>query len=332
MTAELEPLAGPVVAAGPAGNLRDGLLARLTASWLGSFPSPHTLTAYRRDLGYWLAWCDATGTHPLDVRVADVNDWLGYQRDHGARGDGKPAARRSIARRLSVVTSWYDYLIESTAADPVPLIGHNPAGPARGPAVDKDASPTVGLTRAEADRFITAADADGPRSSAIVRLFLTNAVRCQTIETLQVTDLGWDRSHRVMTTRVKGGKVVRAPIPPPTAHAIDVYLEYRGRPGEGLVFVTRPGGPVVEAQLYRDVRRLARNAKIEKADQLSPHSLRHTAITEALVATGGNVPLVQDMAGHADPRTTMIYNRRRGELDGHAAYVLATRYGAGNDV
>jgi hypothetical protein len=35
----------------------------------------------------------------------------------------------------------------------------------------------------------------------------------------------------------------------------------------------------------------------------------------------------QDLAHHADPRTTRLYDKRRGELDDHAAYVLATRYG-----
>lgn len=329
MTAELEPVTGQPVAVGGLADGRDLLLARLTASWLASFGSHHTVTAYRRDLGYWLAWCDAIHTPPLDVRVADVNDWTSYQRERGAQGDGQSAAPRSIARRLSVIASWYGYLVENTAGDPDPLIGHNPAAAAKRPKVDRDASPTIGLTRAEADQLIAAADADGPRSSAFVRLMLTNAVRCDTICTMAVPDLGWDRGHQVLTQRVKGDKLLRMPLPPPTAQAIDDYLASRGNPAEGRVFVTSTGGPVDEARLFRVVQKLARRAKVNDADRISPHSLRHTAITEALEATNGNVPLVQDMAGHADPRTTMLYNRRRGQLDGHAAYILAGRYGAG---
>ena len=76
------------------------------------------------------------------------------------------------------------------------------------------------------------------------------------------------------------------------------------------------------------MQRLARKAGIAAADKLSPHSLRHTAITEALDATH-DLRKAQDLAGHADPRTTRLYDLRRGELDGHAAYVLATRYGTG---
>jgi len=47
------------------------------------------------------------------------------------------------------------------------------------------------------------------------------------------------------------------------------------------------------------------------------HTLRHAFITAALDA---GVPLcdVQEAASHADPRTTMRYDRARGSLDRHA--------------
>lgn len=327
--ADLRPIAGNVLAGRPAADGQDELLTRLTAAWLNRYDSPHTRTAYERDLRYWAGWCQSRGLHPMQARMADVDDWLAYQRDHGVRGDGQPAARRSIARRLSVVASWYTYLIRNTATDPIPLITHNPADTNARPNVDKDASPTIGLTRAEADRLITAADADGPRSSAVIRLMLTNATRCEVITTAKITDLSWDRGHRVITMPTKG-KVRRDPIPPPTARAIDVYLTSRGNPAEGPLFATRNGTPFSEPGLFRLVRRLAKQAGIPSASKLSPHSLRHTAITEALDATG-DLRKAQDLAGHADPRTTRLYDLRRGQLDGHAAYVLATRYGIGNE-
>jgi hypothetical protein len=71
----------------------------------------------------------------------------------------------------------------------------------------------------------------------------------------------------------------------------------------------------------RMVKRLARLAGITK--RISPHSLRHSFITAALDA---GVPLrdVQEAASHADPRTTMRYDRGRGSLDRHATYIVAT--------
>jgi site-specific recombinase XerD len=68
------------------------------------------------------------------------------------------------------------------------------------------------------------------------------------------------------------------------------------------------------------VRRLARRAEITK--RISPHSLRHSFITAALDA---GVPLrdVHEDASHADPRTTMPYDRARQSLDRHATYIVA---------
>jgi integrase len=59
------------------------------------------------------------------------------------------------------------------------------------------------------------------------------------------------------------------------------------------------------------------------AKHVGPHTLRHAFITAALDA---GVPLrdVQEAASHADPRTTMRYDRARASLDRHATYIVAT--------
>jgi len=309
---------------------RDALLGRLSAAWLMRSQSPHTRTSYERDLMYWLSWCQSRQLHPLDARMVDMDEWIAVQRERGVRPGSGPAAPRSIARRVSVVSSWYAYLIRNTAGDPEPLIKHNPADTDARPSADKDHSPTVGLSRTEADRLIAAADEDSLRSSAIIRLMLTNAVRCSTVASALIQDLSHDRGHRVLTVAVKGGKVKRDPIPPPTAEVIDAYLASRGDAAGGFLFVTSTGRPLDEPYLFRLVRRLARKAGLPAAGRLSPHSLRHTAITEALDATH-DLRKAQDLAGHADPRTTRLYDLRRGQLDGHAAYVLGTRYGVRHD-
>ena len=70
----------------------------------------------------------------------------------------------------------------------------------------------------------------------------------------------------------------------------------------------------------RIVHRVAGRAGITKA--VTPHTLRHAFITAALDA---GVPLreVQEAASHADPRTTMRYDRARGSLDRRATYIVA---------
>ena len=69
------------------------------------------------------------------------------------------------------------------------------------------------------------------------------------------------------------------------------------------------------------VRRVAGRAGITK--RFGPHTLRHAFITAALDA-GAPLRDVQEAASHADPRTTMRYDRARTSLDRHATYIVAT--------
>ena len=107
------------------------------------------------------------------------------------------------------------------------------------------------------------------------------------------------------------------PLAPRTARAIDLAF---GERVEGPIFVGRDGRRLDRYAAWRIVRRLAHKAGINKP--VGPHTLRHAFITAALDA---GVPLrdVQEAASHADPRTTMRYDRARVSLDRHATYVVA---------
>ncbi len=115
----------------------------------------------------------------------------------------------------------------------------------------------------------------------------------------------------------KGGKVVTVPLAPRTARALDLAI---GERTEGPVLLAKDGRRLDRHGAGRVVRRIARRAGIAKP--VTPHTLRHAFITAALDA---GVPLrdVQEAASHADPRTTMRYDRARGSLDRHATYIVA---------
>ena len=115
----------------------------------------------------------------------------------------------------------------------------------------------------------------------------------------------------------KGGKVVTVPLATRTARAIDLAT---GERTEGPLFLTADGKRLDRHGASRIVRRVTLRAGIAK--HASPHTLRHAFITAALDA---GVPLrdVQEAASHADPRTTMRYDRARASLDRHATYIVA---------
>jgi integrase/recombinase XerD len=125
-------------------------------------------------------------------------------------------------------------------------------------------------------------------------------------------DGGRGRRHRTLTITRKGGKVVTIPLAPRTARAIDLAIAERC---EGPVFIGPDGRRLDRHGAARIVRRVACRAGITKI--VGPHTLRHAFITAALDA---GVPLrdVQEAASHADPRTTIRYDRGRASLDRHA--------------
>ncbi len=88
----------------------------------------------------------------------------------------------------------------------------------------------------------------------------------------------------------------------------------------GPIFLGTKGKRMDRYAADRTVKRLAKRAGITK--RISPHSLRHSFITSALDA-GVALRDVQEAASHADPRTTMRYDRARQSMDRHATYIVA---------
>jgi integrase/recombinase XerD len=130
-----------------------------------------------------------------------------------------------------------------------------------------------------------------------------------------VTDVSEHRWHSTVSLVGKGDKRV-VPLPPRTAYAVVAAV---GQGRAGPLLLTRAGNRMNRPAAARAVARLARRAGIRK--HITPHSLRHSAITAALNA-GVSLRDVQEFARHADPGTTMRYDRARHSLDRHASYAV----------
>ena len=179
-----------------------------------------------------------------------------------------------------------------------------------------DESSFSGLDRDQLRAVLRVAEADGPRSHALVCLLGLNGLRVSEAVAADAAALGWERGHRTLRVVGKGGKVATVPLAPRTAAAVADVL---GDRESGPVLPTRTGKPMDRHAAWKVVRRLARSAGIT---DVSPHRFRHAFVTNALEA-GVPLHVVQDGARHADPRTTQRYNRRRQALDAHATYAVA---------
>jgi site-specific recombinase XerD len=263
-----------------------------------------TRDAYALDLRQFVAWC---GEHRLALFAVRRSDIECYARALEERG----RARATVARRLCTVAGFYRYAEEEG------LLAVSPAVHVRRPRLDYE-SHAIGLDRNEVGALLVAAGLGAAIEHAPVSVLALNGLRVSEATGANIESLGLQRGHRTLTVVRKGGKIVTIPLAPRTARAIDLAI---GERTEGPIFTGPDGKRLDRHGAARIVRRVARRAGITKP--IGPHTLRHAFITAALDA---GVPLrdVQEAASHADPRTTMRYDRARVSLDRHATYIVST--------
>ena len=177
-------------------------------------------------------------------------------------------------------------------------------------------SHAVALDRNELGALLVAAGLGSPAEHALISLLALNGVPVSEATGADIEHLGLERGHRTLTITRKGGKVVTIPLAPRTARAIDLPI---GERTGGPVFLAANGRRLDRHDAGRIVRKTAR-----RAGSASP-SRPIRSDTPSSPPPKGGVPLrdVQDAASHADPRTTIRYDRARGSLDRHATYIVA---------
>jgi integrase len=116
----------------------------------------------------------------------------------------------------------------------------------------------------------------------------------------------------------KGTKLALVPLPPAVGRAIDRAVGDRAR---GPILLNRDGARMDRHAATRRLRRLASAAGV-RMPRMHPHMLRHTYMTTMLDAAV-SLRDVQIAARHADPKTTMRYDRAHKNLDRHPNCILA---------
>jgi integrase/recombinase XerD len=322
--AEAIDFANELAAHYPAGDPYPGL----AGAWIARQKTKNTRTTYVRQYRVWDTYARKTGTHPLEARFPLAEAFSRHLETAptlqpvkgGHRGEkaptGPPRSDAARANLLSACSSFYKYAVRARRE------GHDPFDLVARPELDQDGSDTQGSTEEESALLLTAAYEDGPRSYALLLAIYSIALRLDSALGAQVEDLGYDKGHRILNVRLKGGRRKPKVVPPATGHALDVYLAGRTT---GPLFQTRTGRPLDPAYVWKLVRRLAARAGIANAATFHPHVLKHDAVTHALDAPDAKLHHVQDFADHMDPRTTRRYDRRRGRLDNSPGYRIAAR-------
>ena len=271
--------------------------------------SDDTIKNYACQTKKYFQWCDAEGVAPIKATRADIKQyrrWLVEVKKY------KPA---TIAFKLIVVRRLYAAAIERGLIVVNPAIGVHPPSECRDPA-----ERITYLEQPEVPYLLSAIPTDlsvpSLRERLLVAVMMLEGCRTVEMHRLNIKDI--IRRGKNVGLRVKGKRSLRiVPLTVDLVKLLELYLEARLLTDEELtpntpMFISvarnNRGHRLTRRSIQRIVDKYLNATDLKHTSGRTPsaHSLRHTAGTLAL-RTGSDLRQVQDLLGHADPRTTAIY-------------------------
>jgi integrase/recombinase XerD len=270
--------------------------------------NPHTQKAYMRAVKRFLSWCEGQGVELATISPGMVGKYL--------VGLGGSPSKRNL--HLSALRGFFDRLVNRH------VVILNPAASVRGVKEQVIEGKTPEITIEQARTLLASVDTGhivGLRDRAILATLAYTACRAGAVAKLRLQDFQSEGTQYVLRFQEKGGKSREIPVRHDLEGFILAYLEVAGIAGDGKdsppFRSTRrrtkqlTGHALTTKAICELVKRRLKDAGLPL--RLSPHSFRVTAITDLLTQ---GVPLedVQYLAGHAEPRTTGLYDRRQKKV------------------
>ncbi len=258
--------------------------------------SPHTLSAYGRDL----ADADAgTASGLMRADEAEIEAWYASLASRGL-------SAATQARRRSAVRQFYRFVLGEgwRTDDPSRRLD----APKQGRSLPKV------LSREEIERLlgvVAARDGHaGLRLIALLELAYASGLRVSELLALRVEAVRRDPAWLIV--RGKGGKERLAPLNGSAREAVKAWLVARDAacppqaPDSPWLFPSSAAkGHLTPRRFAQLLDQAAIEANIDPA-RVSPHVLRHAFATH-LLEGGADLRVVQTLLGHADIGTTQIY-------------------------
>ncbi|GAX01971.1 tyrosine recombinase XerC [Secundilactobacillus silagei] len=263
--------------------------------------SPETVKAYREDLAAFQKFLTDTGgtTDLLAVSKLDVQVYLSQLYD-------EHKARTTIARKISSLRSFYDFLIreDQVKVNPFAYV-----------TLKKRPQP---LPRFFYEKEMTAlfkAAKENPdaalakRDSAILEVLYATGIRVSELCGLTLTAVDFD--GQLMLIHGKGNKERYVPFGNYAKNALLTYLkstreslmaQYHKQ--HELVFINHYGDPITPTGVEYVLNQMIDRSTL--TGDIHPHMLRHTFATH-LLNHGADLRTVQELLGHSSLSTTQIY-------------------------
>jgi integrase/recombinase XerC len=263
--------------------------------------SPHTLRAYRREVGNFAGYLAEQGLEVGRVDHLQIRRYLGELYDRGL-------VKASVARSLAAIRSWFHWLARAghVSSNPAVLVA-TPKLPKHLPRV-----PSIEQMNQLVETVASGEGAAWPeRDRMIFELLYGCGIRNAELVGLNVNDVHWARE--VILVRGKGRKQRYVPLGDAAADAIRAYLPSRqaklaGKTSEALLLNLQMKG--TGRLTTRSVGRIVKRISLAKGlpAEIHPHTLRHAFGTHML-EEGADLRAIQELLGHERLSTTQRYTQ-----------------------
>lgn len=263
--------------------------------------SPLTVRAYESDLLQFWRFARAQGAGaPERVTTQLVREWIGDLRRRGL-------AQSSIARHLSSLRSFWQFLVVSERVATNPLLGIST--PKR-----RQALPTC-LTVEELELLLRAAGNHrdpvvAARDHAIISMLVFTGMRRGELLALRLADV-CEATRTVHIRSGKGGKGRVVPLAEEVLGPLARWLEVRPEGKTDALFTTTQGNRIHPTRLQIIWRRVLGDSGIAR-EGVSLHTLRHSFAT-LLLRNGADLVTIQELLGHTRLDTTAVYLHLTGD-------------------
>ena len=274
-----------------------------------------TVEAYARGIEAFFRFCQTLDLEPERATLEHVSLYVRHM--SGGASDAPKLASATVQQRLTALRQWYSHLVYQglLQRNPVPSgsyvlsgRGSHHAGFERGLVRTQKKLPGVPSDE-EWSSLVASAARLGLRDRLLFGVAYSGALRRQELVELRVDD--FDFAHRTVRLRAettKGGRERVVHYTAGTGRALWEYLHYRrtlsASPGP-LPLGVPPKSR--RADLEVDLERRRGTAPPGgRCERFSPHTLRHARLTH-LARQGWGLHELCAYAGHADPKTTMVY-------------------------
>jgi integrase/recombinase XerC len=256
--------------------------------------SPHTLSAYRRDLAALAQLAQLAGAASL-VTLQQTHLRRFIMQLHG-----RDLSPRTLARMLSAWRSYYRWLARRRA------IEQNPCDGIKAPKRARPLPKVLSTDQAAALLDVVGDDALDTRDKAMFELFYSSGLRLAELAGLDATAARDLVEHEVTVTG-KRGKTRTVPVGSQAIAALQAWLTQRpalAAAAEPALFVSRRGTRLTPRSIERRLESWAKRCGL--GVHVHPHMLRHSFASHVLQSSG-DLRAVQEMLGHASVAATQIY-------------------------